>query len=277
MKIKHLLHNNQFVSLLKSLDVLSRSVNEKSIHLFRVNTKKIRAIVELVKEIDSGKNSRVMMQAPLRRLFKSSGELREIQVNRRLLNAYGCSKNRDPEYFGYLKKCEKHLLTRIKKDLSAINAATLKKRKNKMDRLWRPLKIKKVKRLTQEYVEARVHNARKLAKQSWSTKTVHRIRKELKAALPVLKIYDRQAQEPEDLKALIGIIVRLNLALGKWHDKVALVRSLRSFEKREKQDPGGIVKQGVRQRIVQDCNENLKQIRTLLPVLFERSAFFFRS
>ena len=145
-----------------------------------------------------------------------------------------------------------------------------------MDRLWRSLKIKKVKRLSLAYVQARVHNVRKLTEQGWGTKTLHRIRKELKAALPVLKIYNHLGQEPNDSKALIGIIVRLNLALGSWHDKTSLASSLRSFKKSKMLGPGGGIKPAVCQRIVRDCDEVLKHIRTVLPLLFENCSFFFR-
>ncbi len=202
----------------------------EDIHDLRVEVKRLRALLGVVKACSPGFKDRKLSK-PFRRLFRSAAGLREAQVSVGLARGWAASSGLAlDEYRNVLKQDEiqgrkafAHEAARFRRNFSsreseAIDGAV----KGRTDHA--------LERLTGERLSTLRRRLQGLKKPAPAKRNLHRIRVQTKKTRYTLEVLQR-CFRPDDarLTRLNRALRSIHQALGRWHDLELAAASLREF------------------------------------------------
>ncbi len=191
-------------------------------HALRIEIKKIKALFQLLHHHNK-RFKRKRNFAPFAKLFDKAGQIREIQVERKLLK-----RNRiqaASSYLDQLLKNENKLKQAFTaRSLGKIASAVLAKRKPVADYIADVNKT-----FGEAYVTQRKHKVVKKLFEKIRTRELHKLRKRVKTLHYNITQVRYQIDAREEYHWL-----RFQYLLGKWHDCDLVIRHLKQFLKKSK-------------------------------------------
>jgi len=200
----------------------------KDIHRARLDVKKILAIIDLLRIVRSKSDKDPEFEKIFKKLYRSSGRIREIQVNILLLTraefaGYDMTlfnndllmqeKKMTLEFLKVIRKFDEQKLSRIekriKKEVSKITSVTLQK---------------KIKR----YIHSKITLIQELLEKGNCEENVHKVRQHIKELSTVLSLVFA-IKVSDNLEMVINRLNMSEMMIGDWHDRVILADSMRTF------------------------------------------------
>jgi len=216
--------------------------NFDEIHDYRVALKRLRNIVNFIKQVPGGKNlKKCYVINDLQRAFRSGGVLREMQINRVLLSKHEQKTGiRYKGYRSYIKQHEKEAYWDLKIARSRFSNDKLKKFESKMIGAINVIPASKLSKHIDRYIVKRIAQIKKLVKDQNVESTLHRIRRETKSIKYLLEMNLTSSKQYGDIQFELDIITDLEDLIGDWHDqqvfKMDLEKYISTVEKRNSID-----------------------------------------
>ncbi len=222
-------YNKQLAALRRHLRSTLKNGTMEDIHKLRVSIKRLRTLWSLLEAASGGKWKSKPCLELFEGLFEVAGQLRETEVNLRLLEPYQ-GAYLEP-YTRYLQKTRKRAGKKLHKSIQAFD-------RKKFDALNKQLR-RKVRALSDEtLLEASVALAVKktkkvlaLADQLPDGSKLHKIRIRQKAVQEILAVIKKLNAELA-LEAIQNPIRSQNARIGNWHDTSVLLDSLKTFKEK---------------------------------------------
>ncbi|MCX6312241.1 MAG: CHAD domain-containing protein [Bacteroidetes bacterium] len=210
MQRKNVLRDNfqrRWNSAKSHLRGFRKSRDLEELHQFRVDVKKMRAILFLQKnEFGRGKIKNLFL--PFEKIYKKAGKIRCADVSLKLLKRYGIeNKKIEMERMAIIKKLSNRFILKTDSFIKKLNSA----KKNSSMKLIEPDRheIKKI-------GESQVKLLKRAFRKKMKSKLLHELRKNLKNLLYVNELFDRRISN--EIKLNVAYLKELEETIGKWHD-----------------------------------------------------------
>ena len=205
----------------------------EDIHQLRVNIKKVRSVFNLI-EILSPKDFKTQRDDIFNAVFKKAGKIRELQINRNILNQYKINPSNTALYRQYENHQEKKSTKEFKKTVDDFNLSQLKKINEKIKLVGEKTNHKKIILKSYKFITGKAQKIKKLTSKVDNPEKVHKLRMHMKSIDAIAALLF-QMEQNENLKKLLVSVKQAGDILGAWHDKEVLADSLENFiEKRQK-------------------------------------------
>lgn len=216
--------------------------NFDEIHDYRVALKRLRNIVNFIKQMPGGKNLKKCFNINnLGIAFKSGGVLREMQINRIILSRY--EQKSGIRYYGfrdYINRREKEAFRNLKNARSRFDASKLKKFEGKLIKTIKSLPPEKLSEYIDKFIVKRIAQIKDLVKEQNVESTLHRIRRETKSIKYLLEMNNTQSKSFGDIEFELDIVTDLEDQIGNWHDQQVFKNEIEKYisilDKRRKVD-----------------------------------------
>jgi len=202
--------DNITASALVHLDEFCVARNAESLHQFRVDIKKLSALVAVLKDHPSNGKLPGLFK-PLKVIFKKAGDIRNMDVNRNLLMRYPFV------YHSFLLSQQKIRDKKAGKFIAESNkfAIKIKTSQQVISNLLFNVENKFIQNKCKKYIRK---IASTLSQNSNDIDKLHQVRKKMKVLLYTLSFL------PQSLSKKIHInkkyLVRVEKSIGQWHDLV---------------------------------------------------------
>ncbi len=207
-----------------------RGFDVEDIHDLRVEVKRLRALLGVVKACSSRFRTRKPSR-PFRRLFKAAAGLREAQVESGLVRSWAASSaHRLDEYRNVLKRDELKGRTAFAAEARRFRRGFAPGAGRAIDGAVEGRTGGELERLTEKRLAALSGRLLKLKRPRPAKGDLHRIRVQAKKTRYTLEIL-RECCRPKDpgLDRLDRALRAVHQALGRWHDLELASASLRGF------------------------------------------------
>ena len=217
--------------------------NFNEIHDYRVALKRIRTLVNFIKRIPGGRNLKKCYKINnLELAFKSGGILREMQINRIILNQFEQKSNlRYSKFRQYIRHREKNALKDLKYAREKFSAAKLNRFESKVGNTIKNIPTHLFQEHIDKFITNKITQIKELVKDQNVESTLHRIRRHTKSIKYLLEISQTTSRSYGDLKFEADKITDLEDLIGQWHDqlvfKTDLQKYISSLQKRKVIDP----------------------------------------
>jgi CHAD domain-containing protein len=215
--------------LISSLDKLKQHGTEEAVHQFRVSVKRIQAIVKLLEHLAPDKFS-FPRKDRMHKLFNSAGRFREIQLHEDFMRSHPLSESAGRSFQAYLKRKKNSYKIAFITQQKAFKPTSLIKACLNSEKVCQSLSHRKTTSKIKRFILHEQNKVKLLSEKKWKTLRTHQIRRRLKALELVLILYD-QIKSNAKLRAAIVRVKRINSLLGKWHDKIEIIKRLKLFGK----------------------------------------------
>jgi len=226
-------------SLLSNLEYSSSGFETNQIHRIRLDIKRIRAIFQLVELLKPEEFSEQLDGQFLKNLFKTAGQIRDLQVNQISLEHLGEKRDIVLPFKEFLiaeeikyRKHFKYVANRF--DRSHLSAIT-----SKISQLENEIPKEQAIDTAIDFINTTTEIIRKLNTGPASTESLHKIRQHLKSVGGIASLISSKRPD-EKLKNLINVVKNTGFKLGQWHDHVVLAASLDAFLDLTEQSSGEI-------------------------------------
>jgi CHAD domain-containing protein len=217
--------------------------NFDEIHDYRVALKRIRTIVNFIQKVPGGKDLKNCYKINnLQLAFKSGGVLREMQINRILLEEY--ESKLGERFYGfrnYIKHREKNSFLILKKARNKFSGRKLKKFEIKLMTVIRVIPNDLIIENIDKFILKRINQIKKLVKDRNVESTLHRIRRQTKSIKYLLEMGKIGSRSYGKLKFEVDTITELEDLIGHWHDqqvfKDDLDKYILGLQRRKIHDP----------------------------------------
>ncbi len=215
----------QFTIIVENLAVSQQSFDFDAIHDLRVAIKKVKALFLIVDEISDKKLKVKKRLRKLRKLFKTFGKLRDIQIQKELLSEYEQTLNKGfPELQEYINNIETeyrpvclqkslkfkhkniHKLTKVILRCESFDSVIIK---DKITERFRSLQL--------------------LSNNVSDSANLHVFRIKLKEIIHILQIISQNKDFISELSVNSTKLKSVAEHLGKWHDKEVFLELLNNF------------------------------------------------
>jgi len=208
----------------------NHKLKRNSLHRYRVTFKELSALVNIASYVsDKNFNSQNSMKK-LRSLFKHAGNVRDLQVQIKMISAY--EKTLELGYRDFELFCMNGIKKYKKKFILAIEE-------------FRPeyfIKLLKTIKKTLKPISSKQMNERiiDLLKNKWEclhhvvnievkNEEYHDFRTDLKQFSFVIQFYSRYLCQDKRIIPIINNIISFETEIGSWHDKVVLINILGKY------------------------------------------------
>ncbi|MEI6684459.1 MAG: CHAD domain-containing protein [Bacteroidota bacterium] len=202
--------------------------SSRDIHRARLDVKKILAIIDLLRIVRPKSDKDPAYEKVFKKLYQSSGRIREIQVNLLLLTSpefapYDLKpfkqellkqeSARTREFLGVIRKFDEQKLSliekKIKKETGKITPSTLRKK-------------------TGRYITYKTALCLELFESGAGEANLHQVRQHIKELSTVLTLI-YSINPSWNLEKVISGLNRSEMMIGDWHDRTILAESLGEF------------------------------------------------
>lgn len=224
-------------SLLSNLESSSARFETSQIHQIRLDIKRIRAIFKLVEILRPEEFSEQEDGLFLKNLFKSAGQIRDLQVILHSLEQLGEKSDTVLPFREFLITEEIKYRKQFKYAANRFDPSKLSEISSKICQLEKAIPAEQVIDKAIGFINTTTVAIRKLNTGPASTESMHKIRQHLKS-LGGIAVLIATTRSDEKLKTLITVIKNTDFRLGQWHDHVVLTASLDSFLELTEKDSG---------------------------------------
>ncbi len=221
---------NQILVLTQNLKIAQESFDVNAIHDLRVAIKKIRALFLFVNEISGGEFKVKKRLKRLRKLFKAFGKLRDIQVQKELLNKYESNTNCSYQYFNL------HLSDVQTKIQSSYSNEFLKFKTQHSGKIYthfkkniEPYNFNLISSSIYEQYKLRFKILKSLSHKISDYHNIHKFRIKLKEFIHIFIILFQNSEFKPETSVNINKMKNIADLLGSWHDKDIFLKSLSKF------------------------------------------------
>jgi CHAD domain-containing protein len=198
----------------------AKEYSEDSFHQLRVRIKKLNALIILLRDHFEDFRAKKMMK-PFKRLFDAAGEIRELQIEKAVLQTYFLNGQLDG-LRSVLQDGEQKAVENFQYLLDSTDKSLVKTLEKYLGSFLEEVKKDQV----QLYVGKHVGELNVLFRKGvFETEIIHDIRKRLKALMYIL-----EAIESSWGNELLATIKWLCERLGAWHDSRVMVSLLEHAE-----------------------------------------------
>lgn len=228
-----IIYNEATDLFLRNID-LSLDLEEDHIHKLRVGIKNLRAILVLVKTIKGKEFKKKKVSALISKIFKPTGELRNIQIEQLLLEHY--DSNAIQIYKDHLTKIEEKTSINTKTVLNEFNKKDFNLKNEKAKQSIEKINDKELSSGLKKLIRKEFEKIIQIRSKLEGIKALHEIRKHLKVLKSILKI-KLVVNQDESTEILLNKINATETLIGDWHDKELLIDSIAQFIENNKIDP----------------------------------------
>jgi CHAD domain-containing protein len=210
----------QFNLLRKNIPRSFKLKNWDAIHDFRVALKRIIAILKFIKQHDLKKNiSGLYKVTRLHYIYNAGGDLREIQINRRILKSYRERFDYPISAFSkFLKKKEKIAGRKLRKSRLNFSLKKCRKFESQLLKTFRGIHEHELQALVDNFISGRIAEIETLILDHHVESKLHRIRKLVKRIKYMLEMSGYERRSYGTLNFTIEKITLLEDHIGRWHD-----------------------------------------------------------
>ena len=212
--------NRQFNLLRKNIPKSFTLKNYDAIHDYRVAVKRIVAILKFIRQHDLKKNiSSLYKVTKLDQIYAVGGELREIQINRKILLDYR-ARFQQPflEFRKFLEKKERTARRKVKKSRKKFSFKKCSKFEKQLQRPMMGITEVEMLRLVDHFISSRISEVESLIMDHHVEDKLHRIRKLIKSIKYMLEMSGLERRSYGTLNFTLEKITLLEDHIGKWHD-----------------------------------------------------------
>jgi len=213
--------------------VIKESRQKKAIHDLRVSCKRMNAIFFLMEYINPKKFRQKTASATFRRIFKMSGNIRELQLNQELILKYQKKlKIKFPLYLMYLEELEKKENNKFIQWLNTYQLPDWDRTKNRINNLIDKFNEDNLKNYGYQYVIEKINEITRLFKLIEDDVYFHEIRITLKRLRFVLEISDVFCPIRIEYKSFIQLLKETEQFLGDWHDRLIILSHFEAYHEK---------------------------------------------
>ena len=198
----------------------------EDIHQLRVTIKKWRILTALIAEATAVEEELVDFIDPMRGLFKKAGEVREIQLNLRILLQLNTTALLT--YNAYLHKIREKATRKLIVEMHKFNLTYFQKGVESLYGKVEEIDPAKMQSAIRTLVRKKLNKAQKLILKKDDPECLHKIRSNLKVAAELLNLLAGWKAEKE-LEIFLLQLKHIYHALGNWHDYHLLNQSIQQF------------------------------------------------
>lgn len=222
----------QFNQLRKNILRSFNLKNKEAIHDFRVALKRIVTIVKFAKKQDLKKNiNRAYRISRLEFFFEIGGRLREIHINRRILNTYIDRHGyRFNTFNRYLKAKEKVTGRLLKKTRRKISFKRIRKFESLLLHTFHDIPEEVVLSFVDQFISIRIGEIENLILDHHVESKLHRIRKLIKSIKYMLELSGQVKRSYGTLNFTDEKITLLEDHIGHWHDLFVYKTEIGTFQ-----------------------------------------------
>ncbi len=204
----------------------------EAIHELRVEVKRIRALLQLVAQIDPEFEA-VDLNRELKHVFKTAGRLRDLDIQQEIVGRALRHENLS-EYFNYLKLLENALRPGLTEACKAFPDSLLAELLDRLQAAVRRLDRNESLDKSSEYLNSQLNELARLCHRKHpSVDQLHRIRKLAKTARYTLEIWSACYGKSARANSLTARLKSLHTSLGEWHDVKVTRDAVSGFLKQE--------------------------------------------
>lgn len=205
--------------------------NFDEIHDYRVALKRIRTIINFIRQIPGGSNLKKCFKINnLQQAFKSGGILREMQVNRIILAGFEERKQaRFSRFRNYIRSKEKFAFRNLKIARNRFSADKLMKFERQLTRAVREIPGDLFREHVHIFVETQISQINELVKDQNVETSLHRIRRNTKSIRYLMEISGPGSITYKDLDFAVEKITELEDLIGNWHDHLVFKQDLEKY------------------------------------------------
>lgn len=209
--------DKRFSDMKNQLGTFSSTGEQEELHHFRVNVKKVKALIGLLESTGRYKRNHIN-HSPLKKIFKQAGKIRTAYIELLLMKHYSL---KDEAYY----RTQQELINQWSEDFGnklKRHSAILRKAKKKLLAGTGNIRGKSIKR----YVKSLLEKLSDLFSSNKDDNEYHKARMVLKNLLYTYELFPEKSKKK--LKPDNAYFDELQEAIGKWHDAaVALNRIAR--------------------------------------------------
>jgi CHAD domain-containing protein len=222
----------QFNQLRKNILKSFNLKNKEAIHDFRVALKRIVSILKFMKKHELRKNvDKLYKVTKLNFVFKVGGDLRENQINRKILKSYKDQFNYQFTVVNkYLKGKEKIAGRVLKRTRKKVSFKKTRKFESMLLQTFREIREDEVMSLIDQFISARITEIETLILDHHVESRLHRIRKLIKSIKYMLELSGQEKRSYGTLNFTIEKITLLEDHIGHWHDLFVFQEELNSLK-----------------------------------------------
>ena len=256
-------YKKRLTSFLANLFRSSITGDEKDIHRARLDMKKIYAILEMFEMLNPEKFNPQHFEV-LKKLFRFSGKIRELQVNQLVLAKF---VNTSPGVFTFMKYLYTREIKLSKQFISVVrefDEKKLKKSEKAIKKLCDELKVKTLRNKSGRFISKKAKKISLLRNYPSNPDNIHGIRKHLKSMVTILTLVSMVFRD-EQQDNILGKLNQTEMLIGEWHDNQVLMDYINQYIQRRKNLPreDQLQLQALRNKI-------MKNNQGLLQALFPR-------
>lgn len=213
--------------------------NAEVVHELRVSIKRIRAIFLFTEHLAGNENFDADKHyKPLRKLFRMAGNIRDVQVQQKLIAEYANTlKTTFDVYLEHLGKSEKLSVTwffenieqgKIEHNLASIHHI--------IENTLSSFKKDDIKTKAFQLLENQCDELRIILVKMPHNKQLHQMRTTIKQMLYILSVIRKSDPLDSEIPISLSCLTETEILLGKWHDSIVGIKLLKDFRKiKEKQ------------------------------------------
>jgi hypothetical protein len=253
-------HTSSFLATIYKAGVTGSA---KDIHKARVDAKKVLAFLGLLDVSAGRKAGKPRYSGLFRNLYKASGHLREVQVNRSLLGTHEFAVGDLGPYQQDLLQQERQRTREFLRAIRNFNEDRLADTEPRIRKQLDAITIPRLQKRITRFTGAKLALVSTLMEQDHTEKSLHKVRRHLKELSAILALTRKFGLPcaPDDF------IERMNdteVLIGEWHDRQVLAGSMTDFLVRQ---------EGSEESVLRPVREYLRLLREYdsgqLEMLFE--------
>lgn len=198
----------------------------EDVHQLRVTVKKLRAIWALMESVTDGNWTKEGHSSLISNLFSEAGELREAQINLVMIARFKV-RYLIP-YTEYLRTIQRNASQRLLIEMKAFDFNRFQVLNRELSEKMKDYPRDIILRQSISYVLKKTHKVYRIKDELPNDRRLHKIRIHLKAVAEILNIITK-IEAKSGLKKYLNKVKSLNRQIGKWHDYVILIKSIKQF------------------------------------------------
>lgn len=248
----------------KNFAIVLGNFDVEAIHKMRTSTKRLRALLLLIKFLSPEKFKAKKQLNKLRLLFKHAGKIREIQIEMVTIAHYAkISEKKYPEYHEYLKTRERKEIARFLRALPEIDNKGHILNDTQILEVIQNIPEEKIKKRTEAFIELKKDILLDINRHPLSYSKIHENRTHLKQLYYLYGVLCDLTGQDEILKMKSEKIRDIEQLIGSWHDLVNSSSLVNAYIKTKNSRQNKKYKE-LRKKVAADRNKILKQITGVL-------------
>jgi len=248
----------------KNFALVLANFDVEAIHKMRTSTKRLRALLLLIKFLSPEKFRAKKQLNELRMLFKYAGKIREIQIEMSTVATYSKATISDyKEYLGYLKQRERKEIAKFLRTLPEIDRKGHILDDGLILEIIGNIPENKIKKKAEGFIKLKKDYLTELNRHPLTYRKIHENRTQLKQLYYLYEILCKLTGQDEILKMKNEKMRETEQLIGSWHDLVNSGPLLKAYFNTKHSLKNKKYKE-LRKSITADRKKMLKQITGVL-------------